>query len=231
MVVFHYAPGRAEHAKAPLGDYSGIPQCDGYGAYKTLAAVGGGITLAFCWSQLRREFIDLAKGKAAPIAQKTLQRIAALYAVEVKLRGKPSDLRRAGWQQRSRPLVEDLFAWLSAQWHACRAAAPRRGPSATCRTIAMASSGSSRVVGSSWTIILSSGPSGRSASTGKTRCSPWDDGGARWAAAAFLVETCKLDDVGPQRHFTDVLTRLVSSRPSDCIDEPRPRCWATDKSP
>ena len=64
---------------------------------------------------MRREFIDLAKGKTAPIAKETLQRIAALYEVEDELRGKPPDLRRTGRQQRSRPLVEDLFAWLSAQ--------------------------------------------------------------------------------------------------------------------
>ena len=63
-VVFHYAPGRgAEHAKALLGGYQGILQCDGYGAYKTLAAAGDGVTLAFCWSHVRREFIELAKGK------------------------------------------------------------------------------------------------------------------------------------------------------------------------
>ena len=48
-VVFHYAPGRgAEHAKALLAGYRGILQCDGYGAYKTLAAANDGIMLAFC---------------------------------------------------------------------------------------------------------------------------------------------------------------------------------------
>jgi transposase len=115
-VVFYYAPGRgAEHAKALLGGYGGIVQCDGYGAYKTLAAVQGGIALAFCWSHVRREFIELAKGKTAPVATQTRQRIAALYAVEADLRGKPPDLRRAGRQEQSRPLTEGLFAWLSAQ--------------------------------------------------------------------------------------------------------------------
>ena len=38
-VVFHYASGRgAEHAKDLLGGYRGILQCNGYGAYKALAA-------------------------------------------------------------------------------------------------------------------------------------------------------------------------------------------------
>jgi transposase len=115
-VVFHYAPGRgAEHAKGLLAGYPGILQCDGYGAYKTLAAANDAITLAFCWSHVRREFIELARGKTAPIATGTLQRIAALYAVEAEIRGKPPELRRAVRQERSQPVVEDLFAWLTAQ--------------------------------------------------------------------------------------------------------------------
>src|SRR3954464_14671864 len=126
-VVFHYAPGRgAEHAKALLAGYQGILQCDGYGAYKTLAAAGDGITLVFCWSHVRREFIELARGKTAPIAQETLQRIAALYAIEAEVRGQPPGIRRAARQAKSRPLGEDLFAWLAAQL----ARLPGGGPTA-----------------------------------------------------------------------------------------------------
>jgi transposase len=62
-VVFHYAPGRgAKHPKALLADYQGILQCDGYSAYKTLAAANDGITLAFCWSHTPSER-NLAMGR------------------------------------------------------------------------------------------------------------------------------------------------------------------------
>jgi hypothetical protein len=67
------------------------------------------------WSHVRREFIELAKGKTAPIATEALQRTAALYAVEAAVRGEPPDLRRAVRQARSQPLVADLFAWFAAQ--------------------------------------------------------------------------------------------------------------------
>ena len=118
-VVFRYAPGRgSEHARALLAGYTGILQCDGYAAYKGLATPEGGgpgTTLAFCWSHVRREFYDLARKKTAPIAAEALIRIAALYAVEAEVRGKPPDERRAARQARSDPLVEDLFTWLEQQ--------------------------------------------------------------------------------------------------------------------
>ncbi|WP_424138299.1 IS66 family transposase [Roseomonas chloroacetimidivorans] len=107
-VVFRYAPGRgAEYGKDLLRDYGGIVQCDGYGVYKAIASKGA-MTLAFCWSHVRREFVPLARGKTAPIAAEALRRIAALYAVEAEVRGEPPDVRRVARQEKSRPLVRFL---------------------------------------------------------------------------------------------------------------------------
>ncbi len=57
-----------------------------------------------------------------------------------------------------------------------------------------------------------------------------DDGGARWAAVASLVETCKLNGVDPQRYFTNLLTRLVNGWPNSRIDELMPWCWKTNET-
>jgi hypothetical protein len=46
------------------------------------------VTLAFCWSHVRRRFYELAAAGPAPIAGEALERIAGLYAIE-------SDIRRA----------------------------------------------------------------------------------------------------------------------------------------
>src|SRR5205085_6365201 len=56
--------------------YRGIVQCDGYAAYKTLAngPAGEAITLAFCWSHLRRRFYDVAENGPAPIASEEIGR-------------------------------------------------------------------------------------------------------------------------------------------------------------
>jgi transposase len=227
-VVFHYAPGRgAEHAKALLGGYRGILQCDGYGAYKTLATASGGVTLAFCWSHVRREFIELAKGKTAPIAAEALQRIAALYAVETELRGKPPDLRRAGRQERSRPLVEALFAWLTAQLARLPGGSPTAG---AIRYALNHRDGLVRFLDDG-RIELDNNTVERAIrpiclSRKNALFASGDDGGARWAAVASLVETCKLSGVDPQRYVTDVLTRLVNGWPNGRIDELMPWCWA-----
>ena len=117
-VVFHYAPGRgAEHAQALLGGYRGILQCDGYAAYKGLAAPDGGegATLVFCWSHVRREFYDLAKKNTAPIAAEALQRIAALYAIEAEsAASRPTSAALPGRPEAGR-WSTDLFAWFEQQ--------------------------------------------------------------------------------------------------------------------
>src|SRR6202007_2527666 len=114
------------HAQALLGDYHGILQCDGYRAYKQLATPAGNhpaVTLAYCWSHLRREFYDLAKA-GAPIATETLSRIAALYEIEAKIRGTSAEHRRAVRQAESQQRVNDLHAWFAAQLPKL----PGRGP-------------------------------------------------------------------------------------------------------
>ena len=75
-------------------------QCDGYAPYKKLPA--DRITVAFCWSHLRREFFKIAERGDAPIATEAVARIAQIYAVEKDVRGASADARRAARQGRTR---------------------------------------------------------------------------------------------------------------------------------
>jgi transposase len=65
-VAYTYAPGRGgEHLEKLLANYRGIVQCDGFAPYKKLP--GERITVAFCWSHLRREFFKIAeRGHSGP---------------------------------------------------------------------------------------------------------------------------------------------------------------------
>src|SRR5688572_3036857 len=73
-VVYLYAPGRgAEHAIRPLAGFTGVLQVDAYAAYNALADPArdsGPVTLAYCWSHVRRRFYEIAQGGDAPLARR-----------------------------------------------------------------------------------------------------------------------------------------------------------------
>ena len=70
------------------------------------------MSLAFCWSHVRRRFYELAVGGASPIPSEALQRIAALYRNENDVRDRAPDERRDVRRARTRPLIADLEPWL-----------------------------------------------------------------------------------------------------------------------
>ena len=53
------------------------------------------ITVAFCWSHLRREFFKIAERGDAPIATEAVARIGQICAIDKDMRGKSADERGA----------------------------------------------------------------------------------------------------------------------------------------
>jgi transposase len=81
-----------------LIDYAGILQVDGYAAYKSLAKgprEAGTIRLAFCLAHARRKFVKTYKSTKSPSAQEVIERIAAIYAIEERVRGTSAGIRLA----------------------------------------------------------------------------------------------------------------------------------------
>ena len=230
-VVYTYAPGRGyHHAQALLGGYRGILQCDGYRAYKTLASSAGNnapaVTLAFCWSHLRREFYDLAKA-GAPIATETLSRIAELYQIETKIRGTTAEHRLAVRRAESRPLVDELHAWFTAQLPKL----PGRSPTAEAIRYGLNHWDGLKRFLEDGRIELDTNTIERAMrpiclSRKNSLFAGSDEGGANWSCLASLIETCKLNQVNPPVYFTDLLTRLVNGWPQTRIDEFMPWHWA-----
>jgi transposase len=174
-VVYLYAEDRkGEHPAAHLAEFQGVLQVDGYSGFKSLLAdrPPDQIKLAFCWAHCRRRFYELHQATGSPLAEEALRRIGELYRIEAEIRGRPAEERRAVRQERSKPVVEALHAWLTAQLgrvsgrsnlaEAIRYAL-RHWPGWCC---------SSRTAGSSWTRTPSSGRSGRSPWGARTLCSP-----------------------------------------------------------
>ena len=73
------------------------------------------IKLAFCWAHCRRGFYELHRSTGSLLAEEALRRIGELYKVEAEIRGRSAEERRTVRQERSKPLVEALHAWLTIQ--------------------------------------------------------------------------------------------------------------------
>lgn len=232
-VVYSYAPGRAHvHAARLLGGYRGILQCDGYAAYKTVAGArtnDGAVTLAFCWSHVRRGFYDLAKAHA-PVAIEALRRIGALYEIEEHVRGKDADQRLAVRQAQSKPRVAELRVWFETQI----AKLPARGPTAQAIRYALNHWPGLERFAEDGRIELDSNSIERAMrpvalSRKNSLFAGSDEGGENWACMASLIETCKLNSVNPMTYMSELLSHLVNGWPQARIDELMPWHWATQQ--
>src|SRR5688572_1502611 len=117
-VVYLYAEDRkGEHPAAHLAEFTGILQVDGYSGFKSLLAgrPPHQIKLAFCWAHCRRRFYELYQSTGSPLVEEALRRIGELYRIEAEIRGRPAEERRSIRQERSRPVVDALHAWLTIQ--------------------------------------------------------------------------------------------------------------------
>jgi transposase len=113
-VWFAYSPDRkGEHPQQHLRDFRGVLQADAYAGFNQLYA-NGRMQEAACWAHVRRKFYDLAQAHGSPIAKEAIERIAALYAIESEIRGRPPDERRQVRQARARPLLDSLHQWLES---------------------------------------------------------------------------------------------------------------------
>jgi transposase len=180
---------------------------------------------------VRRGFYHLAKTKA-PIATETLRRIAALYEIEARVRGKSATDRLAVRQVESKPLVTELRTWFEAQI----AKLPARSPTADAIRYALNHwDGLERFL-EDGRIELDNNSVERAMrpvclSRKNSLFAGSDEGGENWACLASLIETCKLNGVNPQAYFTDLLTRLVNGWPQKRIDELMSWFWVPEQPP
>src|SRR5215211_6168963 len=215
-VVYLYAEdSRGEHPAAHLAEFTGVLQVDGYRGFKRLLEnrPPGTIRLAFCWAHGRRRFYEIHQATGSPLAEEALRRIGELYAIEAEIRGRPAVERRAVRQERSRPLVDALHAWLTAQLGRVS------GKSGLAEAIRYALRHWQGLV-----LFLEDGRLELDTNTVERAIRPialgrknhlfaGSDGGARWwAIVASLVATAKLNGVEPLAWLTDVLERMVSGR-------------------
>src|SRR6516165_5076501 len=224
--VFVFAPDRkSERPAAHLEQFSGVLHVDGYAGFERLRARGD-VTLAACWVHMRRNFYEFFEATSSPVAAEALRRIAELYAIEERIRGKSPALRMAERRTFSKPLVEKLKVWFEQQ---LTRAAPRGRLADAIRYALSRWDGLTRFLRDG-RVELDTNPVERAirpvAMGRKNHLFAGSDGGGhRWAVLCSLIETCKLNGVEPYAYLHDVLQRMVDGHLVNRLDELLPWSW------
>jgi transposase len=159
-----------------------------------------------------------------------LKRIAFFYQIETEIRGQSAEARRAVRQDRAKPAVAALKAWLMERL------AEVSGKSVIAGAIRYALGlweglvrflDDGRIEIDSNTVERSMRPIALNRKNALFAGS--DEGGANWALLASLIETCKLNAINPQAWLTDVLTKLVNNWPNRRLDDLMPWAWSAGK--
>ena len=219
---YRYSPNReGEHPQDHLKHYRGILQADAYAGYGKIYA-SGRVDEAACWAHARRPFWDMYENQgrvSGSIADQALQRIAALYAIEAEIRGRPPDIRRRERQDRAGPLLEGLRLWMTGMVGRVSAKselAKAIGYSLT-RWRALTryrDDGRIEIDNNAAERALRGVALGRN----NYLFMGSDAGGERAASIYSLVETAKLNGLDPQAYLREVLTR-IADHPINRIDE------------
>lgn len=224
-VVFRYAPGRGGiHAEEMLAGFDGVLQVDGFTGYNRLQKAdrqgGSPLRLAYCWSHGRREVIKAIPESGSPIGDEILQRIAGLYAIEKQIRGTFPDQRRAVRQQRAKPLVADLEAFIRGQRERL---SPRSNMGRALAYLANHWQGLC-VYLDDGRVEMDSNPVENlirplTLNRKNSLFAGHDEGAQNWARLASLVATCKLNSIEPFAYMKATLEALVAGHRNAEIDQ------------
>src|SRR6202162_621726 len=209
-VWFAYTPDRkGEHPIAHLSEFTGTLQADGYAGYEAVYK-GGRVKEAACMAHVRRPFYELYEAHKSAVAKETLERIAALYAIEEEIRGRSAEERREVRNARSRPLLESLKQWFE------ETLGKLSTKSDTTKAI--------RYAQGCWDALMRFCDDGhleidnnaaerslRTVVLGRKNylfCGS-DTGGERAAAIYGLIGTAKLNGLNPEAYLREVLSRIA----------------------
>jgi transposase len=113
-VVYDFCQGRGgKYPHEFLNGWTGTLVVDAYAGYEATMSLHGRKT-ANCLAHARRKFDELVKTSASPspVAAQAIQPIAGLYRIESDARALSCEQRLQMRQERSKPLWEELHAWL-----------------------------------------------------------------------------------------------------------------------
>ena len=216
---------KGEHPVSHLSGYEGWVHADGYSGFNGLFGENKANEMA-CMAHIRRKFVDVFASQGNAIAEDTIKRIAALYAVEKEARGKPPEERVAIRQAKAKIIFNELEQWLHTQLPKISGKPPLAG----AIRYALGRIPKARP-------YLDNGHLELDNNTAERRMKPvaigrknWmfagSEGGGKAMAIAFtLIETAKLNNVDPQGWLTWVLS-IIADHKINRLDELMPWCYS-----
>jgi transposase len=224
-VIYDFCAGRGSKYPAEfLKTWTGTLTCDDYGGYDVVFRRDGCIE-AGCLAHARRKFDELAKANASPMAAQAILRIARIYRVESQAREMTPEARHAHRQQHTRPLWDELQAWMKLE----RSRVPDGGGIAAALDYSL----------KRWDALgrfLGDGAVSVDNNHIENLIRPWALGRKSWlfagselagkraAMVMSLVQSAKLHGHDPWVYLKDVLERLLS-HPNHRIGELLPHRW------
>jgi transposase len=222
-VTYVFAPGRSAGEIAhQLAGFAGVLQVDGYAAYKAHArSRRGEVALAFCFAHARRKFVEVHKTTGSRFAADVIERLAQVYAIEARIRGRSAAERHAVRQAEAKPILVKLVRKMK---HTLRIVSRQSKLAEACRYTLDHWAGLTR--------FLDDGRLEIDTNTIERNMRPialgrrnslfaGSEGGAEtWAILASLINTARLNGIDPFVWLVDVAERVVSGRtPINRIDE------------
>lgn len=230
-IAYYFSPDRkGEHPQGHLAEFKGVLQADAYGGfaklYQATADTEPRIREAACWAHLRRDFHDVWKATASPLAKDALERIGRLYDIEREITGQPAERRREARQNRSRPHVDAFRLWCEGQL----ARVPAKGDLAKAMRYALKRWDAFTLFLEDGRIAIDNNPAERAIRPVAIGRKNWlfagsDAGGETLADAMTIIETAKLSGLNPEAYLADVLAR-INDHIVTRLDELLPWNWA-----
>ncbi len=113
-VLYDFTLSRGgEHPRRVLGAFSGTLVSDDFSGYHALHRQG--VTAAFCMAHARRKLFEAFELNASQIAGQAVALMAKLYDIKREAKDLELEERLLMRQQRSKPVVDALHAWLTTQ--------------------------------------------------------------------------------------------------------------------
>jgi transposase len=229
-VWFAYSPDRGgEHPVRHLRNFQGALQADAYAGFNQLYKEDR-IQEVACWAHVRRKFYDLEQAHASPLAREALERIAALYAIEDEIRGRPPDQRQQVRQTRTRPLLQSLHDWFEVS---LTKLSRKSDTTAAIRYALTLWPALTRYCDYGRLEIDNNAAerSLRAVTLGRKNYlfAGSDAGGERAAILYSLIGSAKLNGLDPESYLRDVLTR-IADHPIRRIEELLPWNLAPNRS-